>query len=124
MNNFQQTYNAQLKQLNERGGYDYDDIGQGQDTSDEVTEDDINNTLEEISIQINILDKWITDVREFGDVESDEVYADFEKVRVVLQNIVDNYDLNPAIAHDPVSVTDKEPEDFPGEHPEDMSQHG
>jgi hypothetical protein len=124
MKNFRQAYEAFLKQLNERGGYDYDDIGQGHDTSDEVTEDDINNTLEEISIQINILDKWITDVREFGDVESDEVYADFEKVRVVLQNIVDNYDLNPAIAHDPVSFTDKEPEDFPREHPEDMAQHG
>ena len=58
------------------------------------------------------------------DIEQSQEISDIDKSLIVdAMNKVWN-NVNPAIVHDPVSVTDKEPEDFPGEHPEDLSQHG
>ena len=56
------------------GNPDYDDIGQGQETSDAVSDDDINGRVSEIGSQIRTLDNWIDNVREFGDADNEDVW--------------------------------------------------
>ena len=107
MKNFQQAYNAQLKQLNEWGSYDYDDIGQGQDTSDAVSEDDINNRIEEIGTQIRTLDEWIANVREFGDADNETVWDDINNLQQAINGFVMEYNVEESVHGDGDFETDK-----------------
>ena len=85
-------------QLNEVGGGGFSGQGSpeqaswlGSDTSDAVSDDDINGRLREISSQIRTLDNWIVHVREFGDVDNEEAWDDINKLGQTINGFVMKY---------------------------------
>tara|TARA_R110002020_G_scaffold243235_1_gene456727 strand:- start:553 stop:969 length:417 start_codon:yes stop_codon:yes gene_type:complete len=98
--NDQEQINEVYQQLNEVGGGGFSGQGSPEDASwlggetvDEVTEDDINGRLGEISSQLNTLDTWIADVREFGNADRDEVYEDINKLQQTINGFIMKYDV-------------------------------
>ena len=98
--NDQEQINEVYQQLNEVGGGGFSGQGTpeqaswlGSETSDAVADDDINGRMGEISSQIRTLEKWIDDVREFGDVDNEEVWEDITDLGKALNGFIMKYDV-------------------------------
>ena len=115
MKNFQQAYDSHLKQLNEVGGGGFNPVGSpegatwagGGETSDEVTEDDINSRIEEIGTQIRTLDEWIANVREFGDADNETVWDDINNLQQAINGFVMEYNVEESVHGNEDFETDK-----------------
>ena len=125
MNNFQQVYNAQLKQLNEIGGGGFSGQGTpeqswGSEPSDAVSEDDINGKLREISSQVSTLHTWLTDVAvadelidDLGGRDENEVWDDLSKLQQTINGFIGQYKVEENVHTDPIERDD----DYTGEDP-------
>ena len=104
-------------QLNEGAfggpGGNPDKEGWGTETSDEVTEDDVNGRLRELSSQMNTLNQWIDHVREFGQVGNDEAFEDINDLQNSINGFVMKYNVEESLPSNEIERDD----DYRGEDP-------
>ena len=111
--------------LNEVGGGGFSGQGSpeqaswlGSDTSDAVSDDDINGRVGEISSQIRTLDNWIDHVLEFGDFDNEEVWDDLTSLQQAINGFVMKYNVEESSYTGAAAGGVSRDDDYRGEDPE------